>query len=125
MKNNPFLAGKLPGRALCIFSSLAFVAAEAENWPNWRGPHFDGSSTETSLPTEFSKTENVKWVTPMPGASAATPVVWAEHIFVSSTEDSSKTLHALGFDRKTGKLLWNQEVASGFKQDDKSDYASP
>ena len=34
-------------------------ALPAEQWPQWRGPSFNGSSTEQGLPTRFSKTEHV------------------------------------------------------------------
>src|SRR5438067_2304421 len=81
----------------------------AENWPHWRGPSFNGSSIEKNLPVEFSKTQNVKWSTPLPGKSAATPIIWGEHVFVSSTDEQTKSLRALCLDRKTGKVLWEHE----------------
>jgi outer membrane protein assembly factor BamB len=97
----------------------------AENWPHWRGPHFNGSSTEQKLPADFSKTNNVRWVASLPGPAAATPIVWGDHVFVSSTDLRTKTLRALALDRRTGKELWSQEVTPGFKLDDKSNLASP
>ncbi len=97
----------------------------AENWPQWRGPHFDGSTTEKNLPAEFSKTNNVKWVAELPGPSAATPIIWDDTVFISSTDTKTKTLRAMAFDRKTGKQLWDVEVAQGFSQDNNSNFASP
>jgi len=29
-------------------------AVLAENWPQWRGPFFNGSTTETGLPEDLS-----------------------------------------------------------------------
>lgn len=97
----------------------------AQNWANWRGPNYDGSTTAKNLPAEFSKTNNVKWVADLPGPSAATPVIWGDHVFVSSTDLKTKTLRALALDRKSGKELWNHEVAQGFSQDNRSNLASP
>src|SRR5947207_1610374 len=97
-------------RSICAAMTLAFLAllsADAENWPHWRGPSFNGSSPEKHLPAVFSKTENVKWIAELPGPAAATPVTWGDHIFLSSGEERTKTLHALGLDRKNGKVLWN------------------
>jgi len=99
-------------------------SVNAENWPHWRGPNFNGSSSEEQLPDSFSKTENVKWVLDLPGPSAATPIIWDDHVFVSSTDVNTKTLHAMAFDRNTGKQLWNVEVAQGFSQDRTSNFAS-
>lgn len=101
------------------------TSVPAQNWANWRGPNYNGSTTAKNLPTEFSKTNNVKWVADLPGPSAATPIIWGDHIFVSSTDLKTKTLRALALDRKSGKLLWNHEVAQGFQQDERSNLASP
>ncbi|HXG47746.1 MAG TPA: PQQ-binding-like beta-propeller repeat protein [Methylomirabilota bacterium] len=97
----------------------------AANWPQWRGPAFDGSSPESDVPAAFSKTEHVKWAADLPGPAAATPVVWGDHVFVSSTDRQARSILAMALDRKTGKLLWKHEVAPAFGQDDRSNYASP
>lgn len=97
----------------------------AADWPNWRGPDFNGASAEKNLPAEFSKTDNVKWVAELPGPAAATPVVWGDHVFVSSTDLKAKNLRAMALDRKTGKELWNHEVSQAFGRDNQSNYASP
>ncbi|HEX5223482.1 MAG TPA: PQQ-binding-like beta-propeller repeat protein [Verrucomicrobiae bacterium] len=110
----------LAGLCLCCGTSLF-----AANWPNWRGPNYDGSSDEKNLPAQFSKTENVKWVATMPGPSAATPVIWGDHVFMSSTDANAKTLRALALDRKTGKVLWDQEVSAGYNQDHMSTFSAP
>lgn len=74
---------------------------------------------------KFSKTEQVKWSEPMPGPSSATPIIWGDHVFVSSTDAKARTLLALALDRTTGKVLWRQKVSDGFGRDDRSNYASP
>jgi outer membrane protein assembly factor BamB len=107
--------------ALILSAQLAF----ADNWPGLRGPNQDGSSGESGLPATFSKTENVKWVVDLPGPSGSTPAIWGDHVFVSSADPATKKLHAMCFDRKSGKLLWDKTVADGFKQDDRSNLAGP
>src|SRR5438046_3175924 len=117
-------------RTLCMaLSALGFIllllSARAENWPQWRGPLFNGSSTETGLPVKFSKTNNVKWSVELPGPSAATPIIWGDRVFISSAHQQKKSLWALCLDRKSGQTLWEQEVAPGYSQDRQSNYASP
>src|SRR4051812_42583083 len=89
--------------------------ASAENWPQFRGPAFNGASTEKALPLKWSKTENVVWSVPMPGPSAATPIVWGDSVFVPSADTGSKTLLAYCIDRQTGKIRWQQKVAEGLR----------
>ncbi len=110
--------------ALALVCSGASLAS-AENWPHWRGPFFNGATTETGLPTDFSKTNGVKWVAALPGPSASTPIVWGEHVFVSSTDRANKSHVALALDRQTGKVLWRAEVGVGYGWGDNSNFASP
>ena len=74
------------------------IGASAGDWANWRGPNYNGSSPEKNLPTIFSKTKNVKWAVPMPGPSAATPIVVGDHVYVSTTNPEERTLHAMCFE---------------------------
>lgn len=111
---------------LCTAASfLLAVNAIAADWPQWRGPNFNGSSSEKNLPASWSKTENIAWAVDLPGPSAATPVVWGDRVFVSSTDDQNKTLQALCIDRRTGRVLWSHKVAEGFGRDNRSNFASP
>jgi len=116
---------RFPTFILSAVLVLVSASARPGNWPHWRGPHFDGSADEQDLPTEFSRTNHVKWVAELPGPAAATPIVWEEHVFISSTDARAKSLRALAFDRKSGKELWNHEVAPGVGHDDLSNYGSP
>lgn len=106
---------------LCCLVPSAF----AENWPNWRGPRFDGSSEETALPEKFSPTENCLWAAPMPGPAASTPVIWEDSVFVTTTHEQEKKLLGLCLDRKTGKVKWEKQIGEGFSQDERSNYAGP
>ena len=99
---------------LTRFLALTFALsplAQAENWPQWRGPAFNGSSPETGLPADWSR-EKVKWATPLPGPSGATPAIWGDTIFVSSP-DENKNLNLLCLDRPTGKIRWQKTVVEG------------
>ena len=48
------------GRALAsvaVVAAWAALASAGENWPQWRGPAFDGSSSQTGLPTTWGGAE--------------------------------------------------------------------
>lgn len=109
------------------FVALLFLTStpqlSAENWPNWRGPNQDGSSNETNLPEKFSKTENVKWKVTLPGAGSSTPVIWEDHVFLTSANGETNSV-GLALDRKTGKELWRKEF-TGVGKDKRSNFAAP
>lgn len=103
---------------------LAALTLTAENWPQWRGPAFNGSSPETGLPASFSKTEGIAWVAPLPGLSGASPAVWGDHVFVTSP-DAQKNLLLLCLNRKDGSVRWQKQVAVGDRAIGKNNMASP
>jgi outer membrane protein assembly factor BamB len=80
----------------------------AENWPEWRGPRHDGTTTEKNLPVKWSATENVKWKTPLPGPGNSTPIVWGSKIFVTQAIENEGKRMLMCFDRKDGKVLWEK-----------------
>ena len=115
--------------ARCILSAFLILgwttAADSSNWPNWRGPFFNGSTDETNLPAEWSSTENVAWKADLPGAGAATPIVWDNHVFISSSDPERNQLMAMSFDLQTGQLRWKHDVAEGIRRDSRSNFAAP
>src|SRR5829696_3732871 len=76
-----------------IVFAVAAVCAANENWPQWRGPLGNGISDSKNLPTTWSleKNENIVWKAALPSWSGGTPIIWGDHIFVTSP---SKKEHA-------------------------------
>lgn len=67
--------------------SVCFASVQAgENWPQWRGPSGNGISDSKNLPTTWSleKNENIVWKAALPSWSGGTPIIWDDHIFVTS-----------------------------------------
>ena len=104
---------------------LSLAGVQAGEWGNWRGPNHNGSTEEKDLPAKFSKTQGVIWSAPMLGPSAATPIVFGDHVFVSSSNPEEQQLMASCHDRKTGALKWKHVVAHGHNKDNRSNYAAP
>lgn len=109
---------------ICLFLFFAAPFADAENWPNWRGPRQDGTSTETGLPVKWSKTENVLWRLPLPGPAASTPAVWGDRIFLTSTEADNLVVLCVN---TGGTILWKHVVGTGNAnvKGDEGNFAAP
>jgi outer membrane protein assembly factor BamB len=108
-----------------LLLTVSISVVQAGDWPNWRGPAFDGSSQEKGIPASFSPTENVLWSALMPGPAASTPVIMGDSVFVSTTHEKEEKLLGLCLDRKTGAVKWSREIGPGFRQDDRSTFAGP
>jgi outer membrane protein assembly factor BamB len=84
------------GGALSLFGLLIGAAAHGqENWPQWRSPNGNRVSKSTRLPTTWSLTQNIVWKTALPSWSAGTPVIWADHIFVTSPTEVASPVQAV------------------------------
>ena len=111
-----------PVLALVLMTCLASLC-RAENWPQWRGPFHNGSTTEKPLPESLAK-ENIVWTAAMPGPGAATPIVWNDRVFVSAVDRQTKDLLAVCVSVKDGSVLW-QKPAGKDRTAPSNDMASP
>lgn len=95
---------------ILVISMLGTPAgALADNWPQWRGPNFNGVAPGEGYPVKWGPEENVVWKASLPGRSGSTPAVWGNRIFVSSPGDGRNLL--LCFDRD-GQELWRADLGA-------------
>ncbi len=104
---------------------LAPLSARATDWPQWRGPFFNGSTDETNLPASWSETENIAWVRPLPGPSGATPIISEGKVFVASAVAKSGDFVALCLNARNGELVWKRHVGSDGRRFPRNNLASP
>jgi outer membrane protein assembly factor BamB len=125
MSDVPFLQMTVHHARYLVLPILLWAAgAHAGNWPQWRGPAFNGSTEERPLPETWGTTEGIAWSSPLAGAAASTPIVWEGRVFLSGVDQVRDQLQAMCFDRVTGRLLWSRDVARGTRRDHRSNYAS-
>ena len=65
------------------------------NWPAWRGPLANGAAPHADPPLVWSQADNLKWKLDLPGQSSATPVVWADKVFVVTAVETDRTVDRL------------------------------
>ena len=136
--------------SLASTAALAQPAADGGNWPHFRGPTMNAVVADNpNLPETWSRTENVEWMTEIPGLGWSSPVVWGNRVFLTTVTaigdfelpkpglyaprgrpeppaiDHDWLVYCL--DLETGSILWQQSVATGlpsFPRHMKSTYAS-
>lgn len=104
------------------------LLAQAEDWPQFRGPTGQGHATERGLPLEWSESNNIQWKTPVPGLGWSSPAVADGRVWLTTVVESkerrgrvSASLRALAYDVATGREVVNVEV---FRLDD-AGYVNP
>ena len=96
-------------RTIAFLLVLA-LQLHAENWPGWRGPRGDGSSTEKNVPVKWSATENIAWKTAIPGEGHSSPVIYGDQVFLLSCLPEKQERVLISLDRNTGKPQWQRTV---------------
>jgi outer membrane protein assembly factor BamB len=107
--------------AVPFLLTVLSARAVADNWPQWRGPHNDGISSEKNIPAEWSDTKNLAWKVPMPGIGSSTPAVWGDRIFLTSADGGDLVLLCVS---TAGKELWKRKLGSGVKKEGPRDEAN-
>ncbi len=110
---------------ICLISAInvlgigsVFGVSDEDNWPQWRGPHNNGSITRGIYPVKWDTT-NLLWKVNLPGKGSSTPIVWNHNIFLTSPSNNLDTLLVFDWD---GKPLWHKVF--GQAQPHKGSYSS-
>ena len=96
-----------------IVLSLASAFLVSGDWTQFRGPNAAGVSDATNLPVSFGPEENVRWKTPVPMGNSS-PVVAGEKVYLTGVDRDR--LLTIAVDRRTGRVLWQQEAPRPRKQ---------
>ena len=95
-----------------LFAALTLVVtAQAADWPNWRGPNFNGSTSEGAYPAKWT-TNNMAWKARLPGKGTSVPIVHHEHIYITCPSMDQDAL--LAYDTN-GKRLWEARLGPEVK----------
>lgn len=130
----PGMTTRLAALGLALAACLS-----AQNWPQWRGPNLDGTSSAKNLPVSWSETENVAWRVELPSWAAATPIVWGDTVFVTSAEagfaghkgsgqagaGGKDKLLLIAINRTDGAERWRRVMGSRNRIGNKQNMASP
>ena len=120
-------------------------------WPSFRGVRAAGIGDGADVPTswDIERGRNVCWKTRIPGLGHSSPVVWGDHVYLTSAvssdpdpylrpglygdspdhpEDIVHDYRLYCLDRKDGHVVWEQTAHSGkpqVKRHVKSTHANP
>jgi outer membrane protein assembly factor BamB len=113
--------------ALHIAALMALAGAvhvSATDWPQWRGPHRDGISSEKGLLSEWAKEgPAMLWMIKDAGAGYSTPSVVGDRFYVMGSEGVDKEF-VQARSVSDGKLVWSTTVGKVGKPNQQPSFPS-
>ncbi len=99
-----------------VVTLTASALVVAEDWPRFRGPNGTGISSTSSVPTEWSNKNNMKWTADLPGKGSSSPIVFGDRVYLTCYtgygldkqnpgDVQNLVRHLLAFDRNSGKEI--------------------
>lgn len=86
--------------------------SDAQDWPRWRGPHFDGVSRETALLNPWPK-EGPRQIWQVKLSGGFSTVAVADGRLYTQTKEENHEV-VLCLDAATGKELWRHRYAVNY-----------
>lgn len=98
-----------PAGVFLILILACGIPANAQDWPQWRGPNRDAKATGIHAPATWPKTLTKKWQVKV-GDGVATPALVDGKLYVFTRQDDKEILRCL--DAATGNEVWQQGYES-------------
>ena len=89
---------------LCL---LVTAPLSAQEWSRFRGPNGSGRANAKNLPATWTEKDYL-WTATLPGKGASSPVLWGDHLYVTSADAQAGKRYVDCFHAKTGKRLWQK-----------------
>lgn len=93
---------------LLLFCSINIANAQEHQWTRFRGTNCSGIDATAKGRTTWDSTD-YKWNIVLPGTGNATPVVWEDKIFVTSSDDERDLGYLFAIDERVGTVLWKRD----------------
>jgi outer membrane protein assembly factor BamB len=88
------------------------LVANAEDWPQFRGPRSNSAVEGPQPPTNWSDADqqNIAWKVALPGRGPASPIVVGSKVIVTASSGVNQDrLHVVCFSADDGQQLWHRQ----------------
>lgn len=104
---------RLNGCTWMVLAALALPAgaADAGDWPHWRGPRYDGKSDETGFKSKWDGALKPAWEVKI-GSGYSGIVVVGGHAYTCGIADDAQAVYC--FDTQSGSLVWKTRLEDVF-----------
>lgn len=98
--------------AVTLLATITISTALGADWPCWRGPNYDGLSSETGFKKDWQETPPKLWEAEIGSAFSGLSCVGGK-VYTCGTIDNGQVLFC--FDARSGRELWKTPFERGYK----------
>ncbi|MFM7245107.1 MAG: PQQ-binding-like beta-propeller repeat protein [Planctomycetaceae bacterium] len=112
--------------ASVVVACLLGPAAQAGDWPRFRGPNGSGvAGDDAATPVQFGPDRNLAWKVKLPGDGVSSPIVVGDRVIVTTYSGYGAgggnqldlVRHLVCLDRRTGATLWSRPIEAVLPED--------
>lgn len=107
----PFKSTLTAALVSCVLAGAVHAPADAQDWPQWRGPGRDGIIPAFQEPKVWPAQLKKAWEATV-GTGHSSPLVAGRRIYLLSRQDDQEVVSC--FDLDTGKLIWRDRYAAPY-----------
>ncbi|ADG67693.1 Pyrrolo-quinoline quinone [Planctopirus limnophila DSM 3776] len=107
---------------LAVVGCLAFATVDrtalhanepaSAHWPAFLGQG-RGEIDPQSIPLEWNESKNIAWSAQLPGYGQSSPVIWKDHVYITSVEGPKKdTFYLVCLNLSDGAEKWRSTIAN-------------
>ena len=111
-----------------VDAEVDWIEPDALAWSRFRGPNGSGVSSDATIPTAWSETQNLKWSTSLPGPGSSSPVLTDRFVFVTcyagiepqgrQADTSNLKRLLVCINREDGSVVW-KHTEDGVQPEDR------
>ena len=100
-----------------LLLTILWNISKADDWPDWRGLHRDGTWSESGIIQKFESTgAKIQWRTPI-GAGYNGPTVSAGKVYIMDRRETPVEIErVICFNEKTGAKIWSYDYDCKYEE---------
>jgi len=87
---------------------LPALVSQGQEWTRFRGPNGQGISDATTIPAKWTQAD-YNWKVVLPGGGHASPVIWADKVFIASGDQEAGQGFLLALNVSDGQVAWRKD----------------
>ena len=125
IRKGPAITGMSSLTGILVWVILPALVSQGQEWTRFRGPNGQGISSAKTIPVKWTQ-DDYNWKIELPGGGHASPVLWADTVFVTSGDQDAGQGILLALRVSDGQVVWREDYTlARYHVNTLNSYATP